>query len=75
MGEHLPQLKPQELIRVLEGLGFIFKRQTGSHKIYFHSERKITISVPDHSKDIKRGLLFGILRQLHLSVSDFTKHL
>jgi predicted RNA binding protein YcfA (HicA-like mRNA interferase family) len=75
MGEHLPQLKPQELIRVLEGLGFVFKRQTGSHKIYYHPEKKIVISVPDHARDIKRGLLFGFLRQLHLSVSEFIKYL
>jgi len=61
--EHLPQLKPQELIRALTRLGFVMRRQTGSHAIMRHPEtRRITV-VPIHAQDIKRGLLFGILKQ------------
>lgn len=67
MPTRLPQLKPQELIRALERLGFVKRRQTGSHVILRHPETKCMTSVPLHSGDIKRGLLFGILKQSGIS--------
>lgn len=67
MSNRLPQLKPQELIRALERLGFIKRRQTGSHCILRHPETKRMVSIPIHVRDIKRGLLFGIMRQADVS--------
>lgn len=63
MGERLGQVSPQEFIRALEKLGFVVRRQTGSHLILRHPETKRTVSVPVHAGDIKRGLLFGLLKQ------------
>jgi len=37
-----------------------------------HITRKIAV-VPVHAKELKRGLLFGILKQLNLTVEDLRK--
>jgi len=34
----IPVLKPQEVVRILENLGFIEVRQTGSHKQFRHED-------------------------------------
>lgn len=75
MSKRLPQLKPKELIRVLEKFGFVKRRQTGSHAILRHPDTKIMISIPIHSKDIKRGLLFGILKQANISKKELIQTL
>ncbi len=75
MSPRLPQVKPKELIRVLQRMGFILRRQTGSHAIFRHPETKAMAVVPMHPKDIKRGLLFGILKQAEISESDFLDNL
>ncbi|MDO8505277.1 MAG: type II toxin-antitoxin system HicA family toxin [bacterium] len=67
MSERIPQLTPQELIRALERLGFMRRRQTGSHIILRHPTTKRIASVPFHARDIKRGLLFGIIKQAGIS--------
>jgi predicted RNA binding protein YcfA (HicA-like mRNA interferase family) len=55
---------PKYLIKLLEENGFLFKRASGSHQIYFNSITKKTVIVPIHgSKDIKKGTLLAILKQ------------
>lgn len=75
MSERLPQLKPKELVRVLEKLGFVLRRQTGGHAIFRHPETKHLAVIPIHARDIKRGLLFGILKQANISTKDLQKAL
>lgn len=75
MSERLPQLKPKELLRALEKLGFVLRRQTGSHAILRNPETKHIAVVPIHARDIKRGLLFGILKQANISTEDLQKAL
>jgi predicted RNA binding protein YcfA (HicA-like mRNA interferase family) len=71
MSRRLPQLKPKEVIRALERLGFVNRRQTGSHVVLRHPINKYTTVVPLHTKEIKRGLLFGIIKQAGLSQQNF----
>ena len=75
MSARLPQLKPKELLRALEKLGFLLRRQTGSHAILRHPETKYIAVVPVHARDVKRGLLFGILKQANISVEELQKAL
>jgi predicted RNA binding protein YcfA (HicA-like mRNA interferase family) len=66
----LPQVNGHELCKALEKEGFVFKRQTGSHRIYQKQSEEgiITIPVPVHSsKPLKRGTLQGILKKSGLS--------
>ena len=60
-------------MHALEKLGFIFRRQTGSHVILRHPETKQIAVIPIHARDIKRGLLFGILKQANISPAELEK--
>lgn len=75
MPERLPQVKPQELIKAFEKLGFVIRRQTGSHVILRHPQTKCITCIPVHAKDIKRGLLFGIIKQAGISKDELLKNL
>ena len=75
MGDRLPQVKPRELIRALERLGFIVRRTAGSHVTLRHPISGKIVTVPEHAGDIKRGLLFGILKQADINREDFLRTL
>ena len=67
----LPLLSSKELCKFLEREGFECIRQKGSHRFYKHPDGRTTV-VPVHSnKDIKRGLLKGILDEIGMSREDF----
>jgi predicted RNA binding protein YcfA (HicA-like mRNA interferase family) len=65
----LPVITPKQLIRALEKAGFIFQRQTGSHRSYIHPNRpnKLVV-VPYKSRDLKKGTLKSILKQAEMDV-------
>lgn len=69
----MPAFKPKEVISILGKLGFIRKRQTGSHVIMYGSKSGITISVPMHTKDIGKGLLKSIIKHADSSEEKFLK--
>jgi mRNA interferase HicA len=69
----VPVLKPRDLIKVLEKLNCFKKRQTGSHLIFYCPKQKKIIPVPIHPKDLKKGLVHSIRRELDLSIQDFLK--
>jgi predicted RNA binding protein YcfA (HicA-like mRNA interferase family) len=72
--EKLPTLKPEELIKALEKMGFFCSRKSkGSHFRYTHPDGRKT-TVPVHKgKDIGRGLLRKILRDVDISVQELKK--
>jgi predicted RNA binding protein YcfA (HicA-like mRNA interferase family) len=66
----LPQISGHEVCKALEKDGFVFKGQTGSHRIYQKEseEGTVTIPVPVHSSQpLKKGTLQGILKKAGLS--------
>jgi predicted RNA binding protein YcfA (HicA-like mRNA interferase family) len=67
----LPVLKPKEVIKRFEKLGFIIDRQSGSHVILYHPKDKRRAVIPLHLKDIKKGTLLAILRESGISRDDF----
>ena len=71
MSERLPRVTAQQAITVLEKIGFICVRQSGSHKIYKNAEGK-RVTVPYHSKKILHPkVLRSILGDANLSVKSF----
>ena len=70
----MPKLTPanaNEVIRVLEKLGFNSIRQSGSHAIYHHPDGRWT-TVPMHKgKDLGKGILRKILKDAGISVTEF----
>jgi predicted RNA binding protein YcfA (HicA-like mRNA interferase family) len=70
-----PVLKPIEIIRILNLLGFIEVRQKGSHKQFRHSDGRFT-TVPYHKgKDISPVLLKQILKDIKIEFDEFKKYL
>lgn len=65
--------KPKEIVKILRKLGFIEKRQTGSHLIFYNPAKKTIIPVPIHNKDLKKGLLRSIIKQAGSTEEQFLK--
>lgn len=74
--DKLPILKPDELIRALERLGFSHTRKSkGGHLRYVHPDGRKT-TVPMHKgKTIGRGLLSKILRDIGIEADELKKWL
>jgi predicted RNA binding protein YcfA (HicA-like mRNA interferase family) len=64
----LPDVSGKETRRALERLGFVFKRQRGSHVVMRRGNRGCV--VPMH-REINRGTLRGILEQAGVSLEEF----
>jgi predicted RNA binding protein YcfA (HicA-like mRNA interferase family) len=69
----MPSFKPRVVVKILTKLGYIQKRQAGSHLIMFHPTSKETIPIPMHAKDIKKGLLQSIIKKSKSSEKEFLK--
>ena len=65
----LPILKPRELVRALERLGFqLIRKSKGSHWQFEHADGRRT-TVPVHKgQDVGPGLLRKILRDIELDL-------
>lgn len=69
----MASFRPKEVVSILKKLGFMEKRQTGSHLIMHHSIKNKIIPVPIHTKDIKKGLTKGIIKQAESTEKEFIK--
>jgi len=70
---NIPVLKPQQVIRLLENLGFVEVRQRGSHKQFRHEDGRGT-TVPCHKgRDISPTLLRQIARDIGLTIEEFLR--
>lgn len=68
----LPQISGADLVRALEKLGFTLRRQQGSHMIMRRAEPFAQTVVPNH-RQIDRGTLRAILRQINLTVDELAR--
>lgn len=70
----LPVLSGRDVIKVLKKIGFVEKRQKGSHIILAKEtyERVRAVVVPNH-REIDKGTLLEIIRQAGLKREDFLK--
>ncbi|MEK6852946.1 MAG: type II toxin-antitoxin system HicA family toxin [Nanoarchaeota archaeon] len=72
----LPLLTAKEVAKVLNKLGFEFKRQQGSHMFFEHPDGRTTV-IPNHpGEDIDRGLLNKIIKHdLQITREEFMKYI
>jgi len=69
----IPVLKPQEVVRILNNLGFVEVRQKGSHKQFRHEDGRAT-TVPFHKgRDISPRLLQQIAKDIDLTIEEVLK--
>lgn len=68
MSPKLPVLSGDDLIRILEKVGYVRVRQKGSHVRLRHSRdaQRKPLTVPLH-KTLKRGLLHRLLRDARIT--------
>ena len=66
----LPRISGRQCIKALEGAGFHFKRQEGSHIILRRDDPFAQLVVPDH-RELDRGTLRAIIKQAGLGVDEF----
>jgi predicted RNA binding protein YcfA (HicA-like mRNA interferase family) len=67
----LPMVKPRELIRALERMGFHFLRKSKSSRQQFEPPDGRRATVPMHKgRDIGPGLLRKILRDIEINVDE-----
>lgn len=57
-------------MKALSKMGFLLRRQHGSHMILRRSEPFTQLVVPDH-KELDRGTLRAIIRHANISVEEF----
>lgn len=69
----LPSVKPKQLAKIVEKLGFVLDRQKGSHAVYLHIDDFRRTVIPMHNKDLKPGTLRGILSDIGLTPEEFIK--
>lgn len=67
----LPVLKPKQVIKKFEKLGFVIDRQSGSHVVIFHPKTKTRAVIPFHLTDLKKGTLLAILRESRVNRDEF----
>ena len=65
----LPACTPANVIRALERAGFLFVRQKGSHRMYIKGH--LSVVIPYHNKDLKKGTLKNIIKQSGLTLEKF----
>lgn len=68
----LPCVSGQQVVAALQRIEFRIRRQHGSHIIMRRDEPFSQTVVPAH-REIDRGTLRAILRQIDLSVDDFVR--
>ena len=72
----LPVIKDRELIRVLHRLGFFEHPERGtSHLVFKHADGRRTTVARHPGKDIPRGTLRAILRDMNISAEEFVNFL
>ncbi|MCY3777793.1 MAG: type II toxin-antitoxin system HicA family toxin [Candidatus Aminicenantes bacterium] len=68
----LPRVSGRACAKALGRSGFYLKRQHGSHMILRRDSPYSQVVVPDH-KELDRGTLRAIIRQVGLSVEEFLR--
>ena len=68
----LPLLRPRQVVKVFQKLGWEVARRRGSHIILTKEGHIATLSVPDHPL-VARGTLRSLIRKAGLTAAEFLK--
>ncbi|HBK54482.1 type II toxin-antitoxin system HicA family toxin [Syntrophomonas wolfei] len=75
MGSKYPLLPPNDIIKVLTGLGFQKVSQKGSHAKYVKQGNPIRTTIIPMHREVARGTLKSILEQADLTLDVFLEKL
>lgn len=66
----VPSVPGRKVVRALERHGFVVDRIRGSHHVLVHPDGRST-TVPVHAgRDVPRGTLRGVLRDVGMTAAD-----
>lgn len=68
----LPRISGRECVNAFSKVGFVQRRQHGSHIILRRDNPFAQLVVPDH-KELDRGTLRAIIHQAGLTVEEFVR--
>jgi len=72
MSQHLPAVKPKEVLRALQRAGFFIHHSTGSHHILkYPNNPALRVTLAMHNRDLKRKTLMSVIDQAGYSVEEF----
>ena len=66
----IPILRPREVVKAFEKLGWTVDRQRGSHIILIKEGHIATLSIPNHPT-VARGTLRSLIARAGVSIEDF----
>jgi predicted RNA binding protein YcfA (HicA-like mRNA interferase family) len=68
----LPETTYKDLIKKIRKAGFVFDRQAkGSHEIWYHPERRLRTTIPNHSKPLSMGVLRSVINQIGMTAEEY----
>jgi predicted RNA binding protein YcfA (HicA-like mRNA interferase family) len=70
----VPVLRPRDVVKTFEKLGWEIARQRGSHIILTKAEHVATRYVPNHPT-VARGTLRSLIARAGLTIEEFTEAL
>jgi len=70
----VPILRPKEVVKTFEKLGWVVVRQRGSHIILTKKGHIATLSVPNHP-EVARGTLRSLMARAGITLEEFLKAL
>lgn len=68
----VPLLKPSQVIKTFEKLGWEVARQKGSHIIMTKEGHPATLSIPNH-REVARGTLRSLISKAGITKDEFTE--
>lgn len=70
----IPIINGAKLIKVLKKNGFVLNRINGSHHIFIHPQKQVTVSVPVHKgQTLGKGITLAILKDAGITTDEFIK--
>ena len=66
----VPVLRPREVVKTFEKLGWEVARQKGSHIIMTKEGHIATLAIPDHP-EVARGTLRSLIARAEITIEDF----
>ena len=70
----VPVLKPRDVIKAFQKMGWQTVRQRGSHIIMTKEDNIATLSIPNHP-EVARGTLRSLISRSGLTIDEFLKAL
>ena len=70
----LPILSGTEVLRIFEGLGWEFSRESGSHMVMTKQGEMASLSIPKPN-EVAKGTLRSLIRAANLTTDEFLRGL